>query len=700
MAYKAEYIWIDGTEPTAKLRSKTKIVPTARSRRSGASTARAPSRRRATAPTACSSRSSSARTRSAAATTSWSCAKSSCTDMTPHPTNTRAACARDRREVKRPRDIWFGIEQEYTFFDGVKPLGWPDNGFPAPQGGYYCGVGADEVFGRPVVEAHLEPASRPACRSPASTPRSCPASGSSRSARWPRPAVADQLWLARWLLYRIGEDFGIQRDARPAKPVKGDWNGAGCHTNFSTKEMRETYEPNVDAAEALRHAARPAHRQLRLRHRGAPDRPARDRLVQGVLVRRLRPRRLGPHPVAGRGRQEGLHRGPPPERQHGPLHRHPADHGDRDRRRRLAQLSKGGGPDGPPPFLCPSAATPTSIGGEMPTPKNVTDLIAQNGIKIVDLKFVDLPGTWQHFTIPVVRADERHLGRGHRLRRLQHPRLPADPGIGHAPVPGHQHRRRRPRVRGTRRCRIICDIYDPVTKEPYSRDPRYIAQQGRGVPQEHRHRRHVLLGPRGRVLHLRRHPLRVQTSTAALLLHRLRRGHLEHRPRRGRHEPRLPAALQGRLLPGPAHRHACRTCAREMVLKMIDAGIGVECQHHEVATAGQAEIDMRFDTLVKMADSVMMYKYIVKNVARQHGKVATFMPKPLFGDNGSGMHVHQSLWKGGDTLMYERGRLRRHQRHLPLVHRRPAQARRRPPALSPRRPPTATSAWCPASRRR
>jgi glutamine synthetase len=91
----------------------------------------------------------------------------------------------------------------------------------------------------------------------------------------------------------------------------------------------------------------------------------------------------------------------------------------------------------------------------------------------------------------------------------------------------------------------------------------------------------------------------------------------------------------------------------EMVMKMEDAGIRVEAQHHEVATAGQAEIDMRFDTLVVMADKLMMYKYIVKNTARQHGMVATFMPKPLFGDNGSGMHCHQSLWKGGENTFYD-----------------------------------------------
>ena len=93
----------------------------------------------------------------------------------------------------------------------------------------------------------------------------------------------------------------------------------------------------------------------------------------------------------------------------------------------------------------------------------------------------------------------------------------------------------------------------------------------------------------------------------------------------------------------------------EMVMEMLKCGIYVEREHHEVATAGQAEIDMRFDSLVKMADKLMMFKYIIKNVARRHNKTVTFMPKPLFGDNGSGMHVHQSIWKGGKPLFAGNG---------------------------------------------
>ena len=137
----------------------------------------------------------------------------------------------------------------------------------------------------------------------------------------------------------------------------------------------------------------------------------------------------------------------------------------------------------------------------------------------------------------------------------------------------------------------------------------------------------------------------------------------------------------------------------EMMQTMIDCGIDVEAQHHEVATAGQAEIDLKFDSLVTMADKVMMYKYIIKNVAKKYGKTVTFMPKPLFGDNGSGMHTHISIWKGERAAVC-RQRLRGPERHGPLCHRRPAQARPGDPAPSPTRPPTATSGWCPASRPR
>ena len=172
------------------------------------------------------------------------------TDMSPHPSNTRAACAA-AAEKYAGLDYWFGIEQEYTFFDGIKPLGWPDNGFPAPQGGYYCGVGIDEVFGRPIVEAHMDACLDAGLAISGINGEVMPAQWEFQIGPLGAPEVADHLWVARWLLYRIGEDLGASATLDP-KPVKGDWNGAGAHTNFSTNAMREGYEACVAAAEALK----------------------------------------------------------------------------------------------------------------------------------------------------------------------------------------------------------------------------------------------------------------------------------------------------------------------------------------------------------------------------------------------------------------------------------------------------------------
>ncbi len=158
-------------------------------------------------------------------------------DGTVHKTNTRAQL-REVAEKYKEHESWFGIEQEYTLFQGIKPLGWPDNGFPAPQGGYYCGVGADEVFGRPIVEAHMDACIRAGLEISGINAEVMPAQWEFQVGPLGALEAADQTWLARWLLYRIGEDFKVSATLHP-KPVSGDWNGAGAHTNFSTKEMRE-----------------------------------------------------------------------------------------------------------------------------------------------------------------------------------------------------------------------------------------------------------------------------------------------------------------------------------------------------------------------------------------------------------------------------------------------------------------------------
>ncbi|MBA2495901.1 MAG: glutamine synthetase, partial [Acidimicrobiia bacterium] len=171
------------------------------------------------------------------------------TDMTPHPTNTRALLTPVAEKFAAQAPI-FGIEQEYTFFDGSRPLGFPEGGFPAPQGGYYCGVGADEIFGRPVVEKHMDACLFAGIALSGINAEVMPGQWEFQVGPVGPLEVSDQLWVARWLLYRIAEDFGISATLDP-KPVKGDWNGAGAHTNFSTKAMREGYDPIIAACEAL-----------------------------------------------------------------------------------------------------------------------------------------------------------------------------------------------------------------------------------------------------------------------------------------------------------------------------------------------------------------------------------------------------------------------------------------------------------------
>jgi glutamine synthetase len=171
------------------------------------------------------------------------------TDMTPHASNTRAACAEVAGKFKDQEPI-FGIEQEYTFFRGGRPYGFPSTGFPAPQGGYYCGVGADEVYGREIVEAHLDACLTAGVHISGINAEVMPGQWEFQVGPVAPPQVADELWVARWLLYRVAEDFDVAATLDP-KPVPGDWNGAGAHTNFSTNAMREGYEAVVAAVKAL-----------------------------------------------------------------------------------------------------------------------------------------------------------------------------------------------------------------------------------------------------------------------------------------------------------------------------------------------------------------------------------------------------------------------------------------------------------------
>ena len=334
MPYQAEYIWIDGTEPSPLLRSKTRIVPDGKEPGiwgfDGSSTNQALGH-----DSDCVLR------------PVWSCP-----DPLRGPNDMLVMCevssptTRPTRPTPGPScgpsstqygdlEPMFGIEQEYTFFKDGRPLGWPAVGYPAPQGPYYCGVGGDKMPGREIVELHTAACIDAGIAIEGTNAEVMMGQWEFQLGVLPPLEMGDQLWVARWLLFRIAEDFGVFATLEP-KPILGDWNGAGAHTNFSTKAMRGDGRlgRHHRRLRGHREARRRAHRRLRRRHREPPDRRPRDRPLHEVHLRHLRPGRVHPHPVEGGRGQEGLARGPSSQRQHGPLRGH-RDHGrDRLRRRR------------------------------------------------------------------------------------------------------------------------------------------------------------------------------------------------------------------------------------------------------------------------------------------------------------------------------------------------------------------------------
>ncbi|AKU93072.1 Glutamine synthetase type I [Vulgatibacter incomptus] len=279
--------------------------------------------------------------------------------------------------------------------------------------------------------------------------------------------------------------------------------------------------------------------------------------------------------------------------------------------------------------------------------KDVIALAREAKVTMIDLKFMDFVGIWQHFSIPVSELSEEIFEEGlgfdgssirgwaaiHASDMLVIPDVTTavlDPFMKHPTLS------------------LICNIFDPITKEAYSRDPRNIAMkaerylQGTGIADT------AYFGP----------------EPEFFIFDEIRYDHgpnhafykldsVEGQWNTGRDEPGGNLGYKPRYKEGyfpVAPTDSQQDIRTEMCLVMEQVGIRVERQHHEVATAGQAEIDIRFNSLVKSADQLQWFKYIVKNVSHRHGKTATFMPKPLVGDNGSGMHTHMSLWKQGKPL--------------------------------------------------
>ena len=271
----------------------------------------------------------------------------------------------------------------------------------------------------------------------------------------------------------------------------------------------------------------------------------------------------------------------------------------------------------------------------------------KNDVVMVDLRFTDWPGTWQHCSYPISQIDEGTFEdgmgfdgssiRGWQAINESDMLMVPDPSTAFID-PFFEH----PTMV------LICDIVDPVTREPYHRDPRYIARKAENYLAASGVGDTAYIGPEAEFFIFNDIKFGTGAQEGFYFV-----DSVEGSWNTGAEEPGgnlgyKPRAQEG-YFPAPPTDHY-QDLRTEMVLNMQKLGIVVEAQHHEVATAGQAEIDMKFEPLLKMADQLLLYKYIVKQTARVNGLTATFMPKPIFEGNGSGMHVHQSIWKGGTPL--------------------------------------------------
>jgi glutamine synthetase len=277
--------------------------------------------------------------------------------------------------------------------------------------------------------------------------------------------------------------------------------------------------------------------------------------------------------------------------------------------------------------------------------REALEFAKKNRVQVVDLKFVDLIGTWQHFTIPASELTEDLFKDGSGLDGSSIRGWKAINNSDMLVVPDPATACLDP-FTGVPTLSLIGNVVDPISRETYERDPRYIAQKAEKYLQSTKIGDTSYWGPEAEffIFDQARYD---QTSHSGYY-------HIDSDEgvwNMGQEGVNLGGKIRHKegYFPVPP-TDTQQDIRSEMILEMEKVGIAVEKHHHEVATAGQAEIDIRFDSLLRTADKMMMYKYIVKNVARRHGKTVTFMPKPIFGDNGSGMHTHQSIWKEGKPL--------------------------------------------------
>jgi len=280
--------------------------------------------------------------------------------------------------------------------------------------------------------------------------------------------------------------------------------------------------------------------------------------------------------------------------------------------------------------------------------KKVIELIKKENIRFVDLKFIDLPGMWQHFTVPISEVNEESFVSGfgfdgssiRGFQDINESDMLLMPDADTAVIDNFS----------DSTLSMICNIKDPVTGEMYSRDPRYVAQKAEKYLKSSGIADISYWGPEAEFFIF--DSIRYgQNENSGFYYIDSKEGIWNSGKDEAQNLGYKPRYKEGYFPVSPTD--SLQNIRGEIVMMMEQAYIRVEAHHHEVATAGQCEIDMRFDNLTKMADKLMLYKYIVKNVARKHNMTATFMPKPLFNDNGSGMHTHQSLWKANRNLFYD-----------------------------------------------
>jgi glutamine synthetase len=278
--------------------------------------------------------------------------------------------------------------------------------------------------------------------------------------------------------------------------------------------------------------------------------------------------------------------------------------------------------------------------------KEIAALAEKHGAKMIDAKFVDFLGSWKHLTYPIERLQEgledgfgfdgssvagwRAINSSDMLMLPDASTAVMDPFLA------------------TPTLSLLCDVVDPITREPYSRDPRSLAKRALNHLRSTGVADTAYFGPEAEFFVFDSVTYDEDPRHSFFAVDSDEGGWNSNRAEGGRNLGSKTPTKGGYCTVSPLDTLAdLRT---KMVMHMQAVGIVIETHHHEVASAGQCEIDMKYDTLLKMADQVLWYKHIVKNVARQAGKTATFMPKPLYGDNGSGMHTHQSLWKEGKPL--------------------------------------------------